>query len=60
MKKKNYLLNNTLYIRFIFKGVVAKDWYKGGAYCLIYNVVKINSELKGKQGQQAFQDVSWL
>lgn len=28
---------------------------KGGAYCLIYNVVKINSELKGKQGQQSFQ-----
>lgn len=36
---------------------MAKDGNGGGrAYRLIYNAVKINSELKGKQGQQSFQD----
>lgn len=42
---------------FCIKGFVAKTrCRKGRAYRLIYNVVKINSELKGKQGQQSFQD----
>lgn len=39
------------------KAFAHKDGNGGGrAYRLIYNAVKINSVLKGKQGQQSFQD----
>lgn len=58
MFNEKHFFESMIYL-FHLKELVAKAGYKRGeAYCLIYNVVKINSELKGKQGQQSFQDLS--